>query len=68
MLQQPDLELQLFVGFGKLPCSFRDSPIEFTRNPFLFIQEQCMLQRGGCLICGNAKNQSLGLLRKAQSL
>ena len=32
MLQQSNLELQLFVGFGKLPCSFRDPPIEFTCN------------------------------------
>jgi hypothetical protein len=38
MLQQPNLELQLFVGFGKLPCSFRDSPIEFTCNPLLLIR------------------------------
>ncbi len=39
MLQQPNLELQLFVGFGELPGSFRDPPIEFTCNPFLFTQE-----------------------------
>ena len=44
MLQQPNLELQFFVGFGKLPCSFRDPPIEFTCNPLLLTQEQCLLQ------------------------
>jgi hypothetical protein len=30
MLQQPNLELQLFVGFGKLPGSFRDPPIKLA--------------------------------------
>ena len=44
MLQQPNLELQLFVGFGKLPCSFRDPPIEFIGNPLLLVQEACLLQ------------------------
>ena len=29
MLQQPNLELQLFVGCGKFSCSFRNPPIEF---------------------------------------
>ena len=32
MLQQPNLELQLLVGLGEFPCSFRDPPIKFTRN------------------------------------
>jgi hypothetical protein len=57
MLEQSNLELQLFVGFGKLPCSFRNPPIEFACSKFLFTEEQC----GGGLNRGNAKNQSLGL-------
>ena len=44
MLQQPNLELQLGVGVGELPCSFPNQPIEFTRNPLLLIQAQCLLQ------------------------
>jgi hypothetical protein len=38
MLQQSNLELQLGVSFGKLPCSFRNALIEFTRTPLLLIQ------------------------------
>jgi len=41
MLQQPDLELQLFVDFGEFPCSLRDPPIEFTCILFLIIHEEC---------------------------
>ena len=44
MLQQPSLELQLFVGFGKLPGSFRDPPIDFTCNPLLLVQAKRLLQ------------------------
>ncbi len=44
MLQQPNLELQFFVGFGKLSCSSRDSSIEFARNLFLLIQKDRLLQ------------------------
>ena len=68
MLQQPNLELQLFVGFGKLPRSFRDSPIEFNRNLFLLIQAHRLLQPDSQLICSYSKHQVLGLFRKAQPL
>src|SRR5580698_1200775 len=51
MLQQPNLELQLCVGFGKLPCSFRDPPLDFICNPLLLIQAQCLLEPDRQLIC-----------------
>ena len=68
MLQQPNLELQLSVGSGKLPCSFRDSPVKFNCNPLLLIQEERLLQPDSCLIRGYAKHQALGLFRKIGSL
>jgi hypothetical protein len=68
MLQEPDLELQLVVGFGKLPGTLRDAKIEFAGNPSLLAQEARLLQRDGRLIRSNAKNKSLGLLRKICSL
>jgi hypothetical protein len=43
VLQQPNLELQFFVGFGKLSCSFRDPPIELTCILFLLIHEEYLL-------------------------
>jgi hypothetical protein len=36
MLQQANLELQLFVGCGKFCSSLRDSLIQFVGNPLLF--------------------------------
>ena len=50
MLQQPHLELQLFVDFGKPLCSFRNPAIEFTRNSLLFTQERCMPTRDHVLV------------------
>jgi hypothetical protein len=38
MLQQPNLEPQLFVGFGQLLCSFPDVPLDFIFNPLLVIE------------------------------
>jgi hypothetical protein len=43
MLQQPSLELQLFVGFGKLPCPFRDPALDFICNPLWLIQALCLI-------------------------
>ena len=43
MLQQPNLELQLFVGCGKFCCSLRDPLIEFVGDPLLFAQKPCLL-------------------------
>ena len=68
LLQYSNLELQLFVGFGKLPCALRDPAIEFSCNPFLLIHSQCLLQPDCCLIRSYAKHQFLGLLRKTGSL
>ncbi len=42
MLQQSNLELQLFVGFGEFAGSFRDSPIEFIATRF------CSFRRSAC--------------------
>ena len=68
MLQQPNLELQLLVGFGKLPCSFRDPPIEFTRDPLLFTQEASLLQPDSYLIGCHTQKQSLRLRREIGAL
>src|SRR5271170_374594 len=38
MLQQPCLELLLLVDFDKLPCSFRNLPVEFTCDSFPFTE------------------------------
>jgi hypothetical protein len=43
MLQQPSLELQLFVGLGKLSCPFRDPPLDFICIPLLLIQALCLI-------------------------
>ena len=45
MLQQPGLELELFVGFGKPPRSFRDAPLDFICNPLLLVQALCLIDR-----------------------
>ena len=38
MLQQPSLELQLFVGFDELSYTFRDPPFNFVFNQLALIQ------------------------------
>jgi hypothetical protein len=59
-LQQSDLESQLFIGFDKLPCSFRNPPIKFTCNSFLLIQAQCLLQpEGGAVKTAFAADENL---------
>jgi hypothetical protein len=37
MLEQPNLELELCVRFGKLPGSFRNAPIKFPCNLLQFV-------------------------------
>jgi hypothetical protein len=44
MLQQASLELQFFDGFGKLPCSFGDAPLDFICNPLFLIEAERLLQ------------------------
>ena len=70
MLQQPGLELQFFVGFGKLPCSFRDPPFDFICNPLLLISTQCSLEPNRDLVCACSKLQAqvLGIEATVQSL
>jgi len=58
MLQQPSLELQLFVGLGKLPRSFGDAPLDFICNPLFLIQAGCLLEPDGQPIRSYSKLQA----------
>jgi len=44
MLQQPGLELQFLVGFCKLPCSFRNPPLDFICNPLFLIRAPRLME------------------------
>ena len=68
MLQQPNLESQLFVGRCKLSGSLCYSPIKFICNPFPLTQAKRLLQPDSQLIRSYAKYQALGLLWKTGSL
>jgi hypothetical protein len=58
MLQQPSLELQIFDGFGELPCSFRHAPLDFIGNPLPLIQAQRLSEPDGQLIGSYSKLQT----------
>jgi hypothetical protein len=65
MLQQTNLELQLFVGFGKFLCSFRDPTLDFIFNPLLPIQAGCLLEPDDQLIRNYSKLQAEVLIFEA---